>query len=98
MYPGLARGGGGGVGGDTATPPSIAACSCHCVWTDYGRPSVHTTLSIDPGSAKDICRPAAAGHISILDALTWLVGPTVTSQLLQHENALDITLTYRVGC
>jgi hypothetical protein len=31
----------------TTTSPSIAADSHRCVWPDYGRPSVHTTIGLD---------------------------------------------------
>jgi hypothetical protein len=74
MYPSPALGAGGGA---ATTLPSAAAGSRHYVWPDYGRTFVHTNHGADPGSAIDVCCPAAAGHSSILDALAWLVGPTV---------------------
>jgi hypothetical protein len=69
-------------GGAVATLPSAAAGSRCCAWPDYGRLIVHTTLGADPASATDVCRPAAAGHISILDALAQFLGLAVTGQLL----------------
>jgi hypothetical protein len=68
--------------GVAATPPSTAASSHHCAWTDHGRPSIHTTLGADPSSTTDVRRLAAAGHFSILDALARLMGPAVVGQLL----------------
>jgi hypothetical protein len=84
-------------GGAVGTPPFVAAGSHHCAWIDHGQPSVHTTLSTDPGSTTNVHRPAVVGHFSILDVLAWLVRPTVVGQLLQHDDAPDTALTYGVG-
>jgi hypothetical protein len=75
-----------------------ATGSHRCAWTDHGRPSVHTALGTDLGSTVDVRLPTvAAGHFSFLDALARLVRPAVTSQLLQHNDALDAVRSYRVG-
>jgi hypothetical protein len=60
-------------------------------------PSIHTTLGADLGSTIDVCCPAAAGRISILDTLARLMGPVVIGQLLQHDDAQDAALTYGLG-
>jgi hypothetical protein len=91
MYPSLTQGGG------AATPPSVVAGSCRCAWPDYGWHVIHTTLGLNPGSTTNVRHPAAAGRTSILDALARLVGLAVTGQLLQHDDALDVALTYGVG-
>jgi hypothetical protein len=89
---------GGGGRGAVATPPSVVAGSRHCIWTDHGRPSIDTTLGTDPGSNANVHHPAAAaGHFSILDALTGLVGPVAAGQLPQHNDAPDAARTYGVG-
>jgi hypothetical protein len=77
--------------------PFAAACSHRCAWPNYGRPSVHTTIGTDLDSFTDVCHPPAACCISILDALVWLMEPTVVGQLIQHDDAPDATLTYGVG-
>jgi hypothetical protein len=92
MYTGLAL----GVGVE-ATPPFAEACSYRCAWTDHGRPTVHTTHGADPDSIANVCCLVVAGRFSSLDALARLVGPAFTSKLLQHDNALDAALTYRVA-
>jgi hypothetical protein len=84
-------------GGATATQSSVVVGPGHCTWPDHGQPSIHTTLVTDLGSTADVHRPAAVGHISILDTLTRLVGSVVAGQLLQHNDARDATLTYGVG-
>jgi hypothetical protein len=94
MYPGSALGGGGVV---ATTLPTATSTSHHCAWPDHGQPSLHTTLSIGPCSITYVRRLPAADHISILDALTRLVGPAVTGQLLQHDDTPDVALTYGVG-
>jgi hypothetical protein len=77
-------------------PPSAVVDSRRCAWPDHGRPSIHTTLGTNLSFVTDVrCLPAA-GHISILDALAWFMGPTVAGQLLQHDDASDTALTYRV--
>jgi hypothetical protein len=61
-----------GGGGAAATPPSPTTDSRRYAWTGHGRPSVHTTLGIDPGSTANVCCPAVACRM----------GPALTSQLL----------------
>jgi hypothetical protein len=83
--------------GGAATPPSAATGSHHYAWTNHGRPSIHTTLSVDPSSTTDVRRPVAAGHFYILDVVAHHVGPAIAGQLLQHDDAPDTALTYGVG-
>jgi hypothetical protein len=89
---------GWGRGDTTAIPPSAAVDSRHCAWTDHGRPSLHATVGTDPGSTTNVHRPATADHVSVLNTLARLMGPTVAGQLLQHDDAPNAILTYRVGC
>jgi hypothetical protein len=53
----------------STTPPYVPAGSCRCAWSNQGRPSIHTSLGADLDSTADVRHPAAACHISILDAL-----------------------------
>jgi hypothetical protein len=91
MYTSLARGGGAVI------PPSATVGSYRCAWPDYGRPSIHITFGIDPGSTTIVYLPATAGRISILDVRARFMGLAVADQLLQHDDASDTTLTYGVG-
>jgi hypothetical protein len=83
--------------GAAATLPSAVAGSPRYAWLNHGRPFIHTSLSVDHGSAIDVRHPIAAGHISILDGLPQFVGPTVVGQHLQHNDAPNAALTYGVG-
>jgi hypothetical protein len=78
-------------------PPFVAVVSCHCAWTDHGQPNVHTSSGANPGSTADVHLPAVVGHFSILDALARLVGLVIASQLLQHDDGPNASLSYRVG-
>jgi hypothetical protein len=84
--------------GAATTPPSEVAGSHRCALLNHGRPSLHATLGSDPHSATDVCCPAVANNISILDTLARLVRPRVIGQLLQYDDGPDAALTYRVGC
>jgi hypothetical protein len=85
----------------TCTPVQLhrgpVAGSHRCAWLDHGRPSLYVTLGIHPGFTIDVCRPTATNCVFILDALAFLMGLAVASQLLQHDDAPDAALAHGVG-